>query len=214
MVAVALHQVSKCYGRVAALHNLTWAMAAGEIVGLIGSNGAGKTTMLRVLAGLVRPTEGRVEYGFTPGPGNISYFGGERTLPPHVSVAGWNHAVSGQTSPHPSRRRLGLLSHGTRQRAGLEAALAQGPLRLLLVDEPWEGLDPDATHWLSTELDCRRRAGVAVLVSSHRLHDLADVCDRCVSLVNGQLRAVVEPRTSGDGPAPAYEVFRRLRGPK
>ena len=58
---------------------------------------------------------------------------------------------------------------------------------VVLLDEPWEGLDPDATRWLSNRLVERRNAGAAVLVSSHRIHDLADVCDRCVFLNEGRL---------------------------
>ena len=82
---------------------------------------------------------------------------------------------------------MGVLSRGSRQRVGLEAALAEPHPTMLLLDEPWEGLDPDASRWLSDELLKRRDAGAAVLVSSHRIHDLADVCDRYVFLVNGRI---------------------------
>jgi ABC-type multidrug transport system ATPase subunit len=97
---------------------------------------------------------------------------------------------SAPTAAEATNRPLGLLSRGMRQRAGLEAALAEPNPSLLLLDEPWEGLDPDASRWLSDELVKRRNAGAGVVVSSHRIHDLADVCDRCVFLVGGRLASV------------------------
>jgi ABC-2 type transport system ATP-binding protein len=82
---------------------------------------------------------------------------------------------------------MGILSRGTRQRVGLEAMLASDRASLFLFDEPWEGLDPDASRWLSDRLSAKKRAGAAIVVSSHRIHDLASVCDRCAFLVGGRL---------------------------
>jgi ABC-type multidrug transport system ATPase subunit len=67
----------------------------------------------------------------------------------------------------------------------LEATLSAAGGGLLLLDEPWEGLDPDAARWLSDALLTQRRLGAGVLVSSHRIHDLAAVCDRCEFLIDG-----------------------------
>jgi len=90
-------------------------------------------------------------------------------------------------------------------------------MALVLLDEPWEGLDPDASRWLSDELIHKRAAGVAVVVSSHRIHDLATVCDRCVYLVNGGLAD--EHIECGNGlphetlVARLLDAFDRARGP-
>ena len=80
-----------------------------------------------------------------------------------------------------------MLSRGSRQMVGLRAYLAPPRAALYLLDEPWEGLDPDAARWLSMLLQQHRQAGSGILVSSHRLHDLAGVCDRYVFLSDGVL---------------------------
>ena len=80
------------------------------------------------------------------------------------------------------RRRVRTLSRSTRQLLGLRTALGRHPLSLIVLDEPWEGLDPDATRWLSSTLASKRDRGAAVVLSSHRLHDLAGVCDKYLFL--------------------------------
>jgi ABC-type multidrug transport system ATPase subunit len=195
-VAAAL-RVSKRYGRLTAIDDVTLTLDGGEIVGLIGANGAGKTTLLRMLAGLIRPTSGHVQPPHATAQRPTGYFGGERTLPPWVSAKQWMALAARRTfpawrraqedpSPHFRDATLGVLSRGTRQRLGLEAILA-GSSALLLLDEPWEHLDPDANEWLSQALSNQRRDGAAILISSHRLHDLAALCDRCVFLQEGRV---------------------------
>jgi ABC-2 type transport system ATP-binding protein len=105
-----------------------------------------------------------------------------------------------------------------RQRLGLEAALsmAAGPApTLLLLDEPWEGLDPDASRWLSSQIVEARTLGITVMVSSHRIHDLAEVCERCVFLRRGLIAEEVRmsaSMTSGiDRSALLFETFDRVR---
>jgi len=184
MTRGALRGITKRYGRQRALADITLTVGDGEILALIGPNGAGKTTLLRILAGLMRPTSGSVETT-----GSIRYFGGEHTLPPGVRASRWLTLWAAATAGSIGGKTLGALSRGTRQRVGLEAMLADRSAELLLFDEPWEGLDPDASRWLSNELRDRRDSGTAVIVSSHRIHDLAAVCDRCVFLVCGELRS-------------------------
>jgi ABC-2 type transport system ATP-binding protein len=179
-----LIHVSKYYGARPALRDVTIRLDGSEIVGLVGPNGAGKTTLLRIMAGLVRPSSGVV--GIT-GSSRFAYFGGEQTLPGDVSARRWRRFWRGSDAFEVTRRRFGVLSRGTRQRIGLEAALSVAGGGVLLLDEPWEGLDPDAARWLSDALIAQRMLGTSVLVSSHRIHDLAAVCDRCEFLVNGIL---------------------------
>jgi ABC-type multidrug transport system ATPase subunit len=183
-VAVTLSNVWKAYGSTRALRNVTLSVRSGELVGLVGSNGAGKTTLLRLCAKLIQPSAGNVEQGCCP----VCYFGGEQTLPPGVSARRWFQLITGDRAAAVPIRRFGVLSRGTRQRVGLEAVLRSEWPSLVLLDEPWEGLDPDATRWLTHRLAQLRNGGAAVLVSSHRVHDLAAACDRCELLIDGQIR--------------------------
>jgi ABC-2 type transport system ATP-binding protein len=181
-----VRHVSKRYARQIALDEVTIDVQGGEIIGLIGPNGAGKTTLLRVVAGLVRPDSGRLALGVASLPGALRYFGGERTVPGDVSVRAWSALWGAATTEAPSGR-LGRLSRGTRQRIGLDATLRSPAPSLVLLDEPWEGLDPHSSRWLSDSLLRLSRLGAAVIVSSHRIHDLAEVCSRCVFLRGGRL---------------------------
>jgi ABC-2 type transport system ATP-binding protein len=186
-----LTAVTKSFGRHRVL-NQTWLQVrAGEAVGLIGVNGAGKTTLLRIAAGLVRPDTGCVRWSprtdrVRP---TIRYYGGEMTLPPSVRARRWA-ALFGETADE--RRRLGQLSRGNRQVLGLRVVLSGDEADLVLLDEPWEGLDPDGSAWLTDTL-CRRRSdGAAILISSHRLHDLDSVCTRFLLLEAGRCQAVAD----------------------
>ena len=216
MRAGQLLHVSKSYRRHTALHDVTLDVYRGEILGLIGANAAGKTTLLRVCAGLLRPTTGEVRIDVACADAAIRYFGGERTLPPGVSAQQWLSFWTSNGANGATRRVFRVLSRGTRQRFGLEAMLASDQASLLLLDEPWEGLDPDASRWLSDVLLDRRAAGAGIMVSSYRIHDLADVADRCVFLVEGRLAS--EGVACGALPARAdrsaflLEAFDRSRG--
>ncbi len=187
----AIVDLCKSYGSQWALKNVTFAVASGEVLGLVGPNGAGKTTLLRLAAGLLRPTQGRVDLEGDVRRG-LRYFGGERTLPADVRVKRWRRLWRLPEDDRSTRKRIGTLSRGMRQRLGLESVFAnERQLKLLLLDEPWEGLDPEAARWLSWRLADTRSAGAGILVSSHRIHDLAGVSDRCLFLNNGRIADAV-----------------------
>jgi ABC-2 type transport system ATP-binding protein len=178
---VELSAVSKAFGSRRVLHEVWLQVRGGEAVGLVGGNGAGKTTLMRIAAGLVRPDGGSVRRADARPA--LRYFGGEMTLPPDVRVRTWA-SLFGQRMD--DRRRIGELSRGSRQLLGLRLVLAGAEEGILLLDEPWEGLDPTGSEWLTDTLRRWRTNGAAVLISSHRLHDLDSVCTRFVMLEGGR----------------------------
>lgn len=188
-----LAAVSKTFGTRQVL-NQTWLqIRAGEAVGLIGANGAGKTTLLRIAAGLIRPGSGSVQWSsqssFANDDARIRYYGGEMTMPPGVGARRWASMFGVATL---ERRRIGQLSRGTRQLFGLKVLLAGDDADLILLDEPWEGLDPEGSAWLTETVRRRRAAGAAILISSHRLYDLDSVCTRFLLLEGGRCQAVMD----------------------
>jgi len=212
-----LANISRRYGRHWALRGVSLALDASEIVGLVGPNGAGKTSLLRIMAGLLRPTDGDVRRQSSE-PGSVRYFAGERALPPHVSANAWLRMWVGRSRPDLGWRQIATLSRGMRQQLGLETTLSRCSVQrawsLVLLDEPWEGLDPDAARWLSSQLGAIRSQGASVVVSSHRIHDLAGVCDRCVFLKQGAVVDEVRMSTSMaagvDRSMMLFEAFDRL----
>jgi ABC-2 type transport system ATP-binding protein len=213
----SLVNVSRKYGRHWALNSINLTLDASEITGLVGPNGAGKTSLLRIMAGLLRPTKGDVRRQGSA-PGSVRYFAGERALPPHVSANTWLRLWAGRSRVDLGRRRIAALSRGMRQQLGLEVTLSKPPndpgSSLVLLDEPWEGLDPDATRWLSSQLIEARALGASVMVSSHRIHDLAGVCDRCLFLRRGlvveEVRMSHSMAAGVDRSAMLFEAFDRL----
>src|SRR5688572_30714064 len=167
------------YGRHEVFHGVTFQLGAGQALGVLGPNGAGKTTLLRMLAGFLKPYEGDVRIkGLEPRHAlartPVAYFGGEATLPGSVGASAWGSLVTSEPIT-PERRPVRTLSRGTRQLLGLRTVLARHSLSLILLDEPWEGLDPDAARWLSNTLETKRDRGAAVALASHYFQDLAGV---------------------------------------
>lgn len=182
--------VSKGYARTPILEEVDFTLGSGEVVGLIGANGSGKTTLLRCLLGLVRVDAGRIEWLETGGampPHGVAHFGGSHTLPPYVSARRWVRLISRGEKACDDRRPFRSLSRGSRQLLGLRAVLGRTALAAAFLDEPWESLDPDGARWLTETLHRRREEGCALLVSSHRLHDLAGLCNRYAFLREGRL---------------------------
>jgi heme exporter protein CcmB len=195
-------------GKTLALAGVDLEVASGEIVALFGPNGAGKSTLLRVAAGVLRPQAGSVRWpagGADPRAG-IGYVG-HRTFFSDALTAQENLVFFGRLygmAPGAARERarallreegLGLFaddpvggfSRGMQQRLAICRALMHAP-ELLLLDEPWSGLDPDAGGRLAERLRALRDAGGAVLLSSHDFEGALGVADRYVLLVGGRVR--------------------------
>ena len=188
-VVLSVRQLSAHRSRRLVAQAVTFDLRAGQVLGVVGANGSGKTTLLRTLVGFVSPAAGEVRVDGRIPPAALraaptAYFAGEATLPGFVRAAAWGNLGTGEVVM-TDRRRIRALSRSTRQLLGLRTALGRHPLRLIVLDEPWEGLDPDATRWLSATLEAKRDRGAAVVLSSHRLHDLAGVCDKYLLLTGG-----------------------------
>ena len=203
-----LTHVTKRFGSVLALDDVTFTVPSGQIVGFLGPNGAGKSTCLRILTGLVPPDEGGatvsgVRYADLPNPAAtvgslLSAEGfhpgrsGLETLRMAALTLGLPRRRVGEVlaevglSDAEARRRVGAYSLGMRQRLGVAQALLGDPQALIL-DEPANGLDPQGIHWMRTVLRRFADAGGAVLLSSHLLHEVQQVADRIVMIGHGRI---------------------------
>jgi lipopolysaccharide export system ATP-binding protein len=198
------------YGDVVALDGLDLSAGAGEIVGLLGPNGAGKSTTFRLLAGLELPTEGSVELGgrdVTRWPLHRRARAGLGYLPQGPSVlprltAADNVAIALEArgrrrgDAHPllaaaglgqlSDRRAGTLSGGERRRVEIVRALALEPA-VLLLDEPFSGVDPVHVDALQAAIRGVRDRGVAVVLTDHAVREALPLCDRALLLDAGRV---------------------------
>ncbi len=209
--------ITKRFGRKRVLTGVSLQVHPGHAVGIIGANGSGKTTLLRIMLGLVWPDSGRVTLnGSSPAEAfrrfPVAYFAGGSALPAHVRVSRWARlfvpragTVRGRSRDPllADRRRIGTLSRGQRQLTGLQARLRRGAFELVVLDEPWEGLDPQGSEWLARCLVDFRRRGAMVVLSSHRLADLVGVCDSYAILHRGRITAMDGDHFRGSGSPPA-----------
>jgi ABC-2 type transport system ATP-binding protein len=204
---LSFESVSKSFGSVRVLDEVSLRVAAGSVVALVGHNGAGKTTLMKTALGLVRPDAGEVRIDEVP-VGRLGSLGGlvgvsldASTLPP-AWTADTAMRVAADLAGTPAtrvpdvlhlvglgnaaRRRIGSFSMGMRQRLALALALLSYP-RLLILDEPTNALDPVACHELRGWIRGHAAAGNAVLVSSHNLPEVEQVADRVAVLHKGRL---------------------------
>ena len=225
-----LTHVTKRFGSVLALDDVTFAVPAGQIVGFLGPNGAGKSTCLGILTGLVTPDEGAATVGgvcYVDLPNPAATVGsllstegfhpsrsGLETLRMAALTLGLPRQRVGEVlaevglSTAEARRRVGSYSLGMRQRLGVAQALLGDPQALIL-DEPANGLDPQGQRWLSTLLRERAARGCAVLLSSHQLHEVSRLAHRVVMIGGGRLLA---DHTTGDGTDLEEQYFALTSG--
>ena len=203
--------VSKRYGDVVALREMTFDVQAGELFGFVGSNGAGKTTTMRIALGVLAADAGEVRWDGAPITAStrrhIGYMPEERGLYPKMKVGEqlvYLARLHGLTPKAAERavaewtERLGVaqrrgdevqkLSLGNQQRVQLAAALVHDP-EILVLDEPFSGLDPVAVDVMSGVLKDKARAGVPVVFSSHQLDLVERLCDRVGIVRNGRMEA-------------------------
>jgi ABC-2 type transport system ATP-binding protein len=210
--AVSVQGLTKRYGKVMAVEDLTFALEPGTITGFLGPNGAGKSTTLRLLLGLARPTSGEalvfgrryvelehaarrvgavLESGdFDPGRSGRNHLRA-LALAIGVSRSRVDQVLELVELSEAANRRVKTYSLGMRQRLGLAGALLGDP-ELLLLDEPANGLDPEGVHWLRGFLRQFAEQGRTVLVSSHVLAEVAQTVQAVLIINCGRLVATRE----------------------
>ena len=201
-------RLCRTYGEVTAVQDLSFEAAPGEIVGLIGPNGAGKTTTLRCLSGILRPTSGQIVVGghdmaqsplaakkqlaFMPDEPHLFEY---MTVEEHLRLVGRLYGIADvDTRARPlleelelaGRERLlpGELSRGMRQKVVIACGLVRNATTLLF-DEPLTGLDPIGIRRMRNTIVARAHAGAAILLSSHLLHLVEEVCTRVIIMDHG-----------------------------
>ena len=206
-----LHGLSKRFKKLVAVDDLTFDIRPGEVFGFVGSNGAGKTTTMRIVLGVLVPDAGEVLWNGAPITfavrRRIGYMPEERGLYPKMAIGdqllylAQLHGAEPAAAAAAANRwleRFGLaartkdellkLSHGNQQREQLAAALVFDPV-LLVLDEPFAGLDPEAVDSMSEVLHERAEAGIPVVFSSHQLDLVERICDRVGIIQRGRMVA-------------------------
>ena len=207
MSAVELDRVSKSFGVVRAVDDVTFNVAGGEIFGLLGPNGAGKTTILRLILDIFKPDDGKI--AVLGGPMNeakkahIGYMPEERGLYQDVPLERclvYLASLKGLPKSEAKSRvsdyleRFDLISYrkkpvkelskGMQQKAQIIVTLVHDP-ELLIVDEPFSGLDPVNTKMVKDILRGLRENGVAIIMSTHQMHQVEELCDRILLIDQG-----------------------------
>ena len=198
----------KRYGELTAVGGVDLTVRAGDVYGYLGPNGAGKTTSLRMMLGLIRPTAGTVRLfgrdpmesvqalegvaGFVEAPTFYPYLNARSNLEMLAAFDGRgareriDQALETVELTDRQRDRVGGFSHGMRQRLGIAAALLRDP-RLLLLDEPATGLDPAGMRDMRLLIHRLAEQGMTVLLSSHLLTEIEDVCNRVAIVRSGKI---------------------------
>lgn len=211
---VVIEHLTKRYGDFTALDDLTLTLSAGQILGLIGPNGAGKTTAIKILVGLSRPTSGmarigdadcvadfrRIKHlvGYMPDRFGsydnmrvreyLDFFGAAFGIPRRQRISRIEEVMETTGTTYMRDRFVESLSHGMQQRVGVARTLLHDP-QVLILDEPANGLDPQARIEMRDLLIRLAKLGKTLIVTSHILSELSRICDRVAILTHGKLRA-------------------------
>ncbi|MGA2747585.1 MAG: ABC transporter ATP-binding protein [Verrucomicrobiota bacterium] len=233
--------LTKLYGTFVAVSDLSFSVRRGEVIGLVGPNGAGKTTTLRCLAGVIPPTRGAVRIGGfdmaqepIEAKRRLAFFSDEPRLFDYLTVAqhlAFTARIYGVGNYEEIARPLleeleiadkgdklpGELSRGMKQKLVIACGLLHSP-EVIFFDEPLTGLDPIGIRRMKDSILKRARAGAAILISSHLLHLLEEVCSHVLILKNGQkvidgtLEEVRARYSEQSGDTNLEDVFFRATG--
>ncbi|MGE5134722.1 MAG: ABC transporter ATP-binding protein [Gemmatimonadota bacterium] len=233
MTQIEVRGLTKRFGRVTAVSDLSFTAPAGQVTGFLGPNGSGKTTTLRAVLGLVRPDAGHALIGGQPYRGlaqprrtvgallEATGFHPGRRARDHLRVLAGASGIPGGRVDEVLRqvdlaasadRRVREFSLGMRQRLGVAAALLGDP-RVLLLDEPANGLDPAGIAWLRGLLRALAAQGRTVLVASHVLSEIAQTVDQVVIVSGGELRFAGPLAEIGTANGALEDAFLKLTTP-
>lgn len=211
---VEVNELTKCFGEFTALDKLTISLERGQILGFIGPNGAGKTTAIKILVGVMRPTSGsariagadcvrdarRIKHlvGYMPDLFGsydnmrvreyLDFFGAAFGIPRRERTKRIAEVLDTTGSNYMQDRFVESLSHGMKQRVGVARTLLHNP-DVLILDEPANGLDPQARIEMRELLLRLADMGKTLIVTSHILPELARICNRVAIITQGKLRA-------------------------
>jgi len=235
---IELTSLSKSFGTFTAVQNLSFSIRPGEVLGLVGPNGAGKTTTLRIMAGIIPPTAGTVLIGGHDIVANpiqakrqLAFFPDEPRLFDYLTVRQHLNFVARLygVADHESRavplleeleltdradHLPGELSRGMKQKLAIACGLLHSP-SVLIFDEPLTGLDPLGIRRMKDSIRRRAKEGAAIVLSSHLLHLLEEVCSHVLIMKNGEsiaydtMAAVHARFSNGDPNASLEDVFIR-----
>ena len=204
-----VREVTKHYDGRPVVHDVTFEIQTGEIFALLGPNGAGKTTLIRMITDIIKPDSGEIHFEGLPVGADrrrlVAYLPEERGLYKRARVAEvleyWG-ALKGLKSADARReahqllervelsewadKQVQALSKGMQQKVQLCTALIGRP-RLMILDEPFSGLDPINVQLLEEILHERRAEGVTVLLSTHRMNKVEELCDRALMINKGHM---------------------------
>jgi ABC-2 type transport system ATP-binding protein len=242
--ALVLEEVSKRFGRIQAVDRLSLEVEPGQMAGFLGPNGAGKSTTLYMIPRLVRPTSGRIrifgtdiwdEYkqairsvGITvESPAFYEYLSGRQNLElaarllDNVSARDIDEILEWIGLADRQQDRVRVYSTGMKQRLGIGRAMLGRP-RLLILDEPTNGMDPEGTHEVLSFLRAKARDdGLTVFISSHLMSEVEEFCDtvfvinRGHLVASGRVKELLKPherivRVTFQGPVPDRDFISRL----
>ncbi len=208
---IDVYQLTKRYGALSALDNVSFSLQPGTICGIIGHNGAGKTTLLKILAGLVTPTSGQVSMNGIPiqeDPvrikSHIGYLPEESrlyeamTVPDYLSFFGRLYGLSGDTiqkrenellsslSLDHGGKQIGNLSKGMKRKVALARSLIHDP-SILIYDEATSGLDPMTSRFITGYLEDLGSSGKTIILSAHNLFQVERICNLVIILKQGKI---------------------------
>jgi ABC-2 type transport system ATP-binding protein len=234
---IEAEQLTKRFGSFTAIEDVSFDVAAGEIVGFLGPNGAGKSTTMRILAGVFPPSEGRVRIagydvvseslraravvGYFPERVSVyldmtvahylTYVGEMKGLARAEARRQAGEAMASCSLEPVAQRLIGTLSKGFRQRVGIAQALTGSP-RVLILDEPTAGLDPEQVADMRALIRGLRHQGTVIL-STHILSEVEATCDRVIIIHRGRVLALDTPANLNRRLRTTSQVHLEVRGP-